>query len=202
MTAKNEKIEIIYNINTQSEVNIPKLNKNNIPINKEIFQKYSDYKSIFNRERTNYDGNIEVNIDICSILEKYDLSNMKSSKAAAIKVFNTFHKNNVFTNQGNKIEITKDGIRESVQKIFENEEQRELIKEHLQVFSNLGDIIEHADLVRQANNNKPNERPGVNSWNYYFAGLNINNKKYSLEFEVRSMDNGNNQYRVQRLEFK
>lgn len=186
----------------ENKPSIPTTNKGNIPIKEELYQKYPDYKSIFNGERNNYDGNIEVNEDISGILDNYDLSNMKSAKEAAINVFNTFHKNNIFTNDGNKIEVSKDGVRESIQKIFESEKQRNLIKEHMQVFSDLGDIIEHADLVGQASNTKPEERPGVNSWNYYFDGLNINGKKYSLEFEVRSMDNGNNQYRVQRLEPK
>lgn len=39
-------------------------------------------------------------------------------------------------------------------------------------------------------------------WNYYFDGLNINNELYHLEFDVRSLDTGENQYRVQRLQKK
>lgn len=38
--------------------------------------------------------------------------------------------------------------------------------------------------------------------NYYFDELNINNELYYLEFDVRSLDTGENQYRVQRLQKK
>ena len=40
----------------------------------------------------------------------------------------------------------------------------------------------------------------MNSLNYYFDELNINNELYYLEFDVRSLDTGETQYRVQRLE--
>lgn len=36
--------------------------------------------------------------------------------------------------------------------------------------------------------------------NYYFDELNINNELYYLEFDVRSMKNGENHYRVRKLE--
>lgn len=72
------------------------------------------------------------------------------------------------------------------------------LKEHLQVFSDLGDIIEHATLVNQTRETK--NRENINSWNYYFDGLNIDGELYHLEFDVRSLHNGQNQYRVQRLQ--
>lgn len=74
------------------------------------------------------------------------------------------------------------------------------MKEHLLVFSDLGDIIENATLVNQTKETK--NRENINYWNYYFDGLEINNELYYLEFDVRSMENGENQYRVQRLEKK
>ena len=45
-------------------------------------------------------------------------------------------------------------------------------------------------------------RKYINFWNYYFDGLVIDNVKYDLEFDVRSLDSGENHYRVQRLEKK
>lgn len=71
---------------------------------------------------------------------------------------------------------------------------------NLKVFSDLGDIIENATLVNQTKETK--NRSNINSWNYYFDGLNINNELYHLEFDVRSLDTGENQYRVQRLQKK
>ncbi len=37
-------------------------------------------------------------------------------------------------------------------------------------------------------------------WNYYYDGLKIGNNSYNFEFEVVSMSNGENHYRVQKLE--
>lgn len=42
-------------------------------------------------------------------------------------------------------------------------------------------------------------RKYINFWNYYFDGLVIDNAKYDLEFDVPSLDSGENHYRVQRL---
>ena len=42
-------------------------------------------------------------------------------------------------------------------------------------------------------------RKYINFWNYYFDGLVIDNVKYDLEFDVPSLDSGENHYRVQRL---
>ena len=66
------------------------------------------------------------------------------------------------------------------------------------VFSDLGDIIEHSKLVNQIPELKGREK--YNSWNYYYDGLKIGNNLYNFEFEVVSMSNGENHYRVQKLE--
>ena len=116
----------------------------------------------------------------------------------AYSIFKKYNSKSIFENDGNKITVSKSGINESIEKIFNNKIQRNLLKEHLQVFSDLGDIIEHATLVNQTKEAK--NRSNINSWNYYFDGLNINNELYHLEFDVRSLDTGENQYRVQRLE--
>ena len=72
------------------------------------------------------------------------------------------------------------------------------MKEHLLVFSDLGDIIEHSKLVNQIPETKGREK--YNSWNYYYDGLKIGNNSYNFEFEVVIMFNGENHYRVQKLE--
>lgn len=111
------------------------------------------------------------------------------------KIFKEFNAKTVFLNDGNKIIVSKSGINESVEKIYSNKEQRNLMKEHLYVFSVLGSVIEHATLVNQTR-----ERKNIYSWNYYFDGLIINGDLYHIEFDVRSLHNGQNQYRVQRLQ--
>ena len=182
--------------------NIPiKQTKGNIPINKELLNKYSTVRKIFDNESNNYNGNVKVKSNV-SELAGIDTSNLSSKemKKYAKEIFKKYNSTNVFTNNDNKITVTSGGIEESINKIFSSKTQRNLLKEHLLVFSDLGDIIEHATLVNQSNETK--NRNDINLWNYYFDGLEINNKKYSLEFDVRSMQDGTNQYRVQRLEQK
>ena len=114
--------------------------------------------------------------------------------------FDLFLKNNLksnYINDNYEIKISKTGIDESIEKIFNSKYQRELLDIHLLVFLNLGNIISKAKLVNQAKELKI--RSNINYWNYYFIKLIINKKVYYLEFDVRSMDSGENQYRVQRL---
>ena len=180
--------------------NIPiKQTKGNIPINKDLLNKYNSVKEIFNNESNNYDGNVKVKNDIIE-LHGVDIDNLSSNetKKYAKEIFKKYNSTNVFINNNNKITVTLGGIEESINKIFASKTQRNLLKEHLLVFSDLGDIIEHATLVNQ--NREIKDRNNINLWNYYLDGLEINDKKYKLEFDVRSMKDGTNQYRIQRLE--
>ena len=191
---------------TKNQVKLPvktniKQTKGNIPINEQYLNKYASVREIFDNESNNYDGKINVRTDLDDV-NNIDLKNIKidDAKKLAVNIFDKYNNKKVFNNNGNLIEVSKSGIEESVKKIFSNQTQRNMLKEHLKVFSDLGDIIEHANLVNQATELK--DRNGINYWNYYFDGLIIDNKTYSLEFDVRSMDSGSNQYRVQRLELK
>ena len=177
----------------------PAYSKNNIPIDNKLLNKYKNVKDIFNNEFDNYDGNIDLKNEISEI-ENSNLSNLKISdlKQLANTIFSKYNSTNNFVNNGNEIVVTKSGINESIEKIYNNRRQRNLLKEHLQVFSDLGDIIEHAKLSNQASNIKNN--PDITHWNYYIDGLNILGESYKLVFDVRSMKDGQNQYRVQRLE--
>ena len=83
-------------------------------------------------------------------------------------------------------------------KIFNSGNQRKLLKEHLLVFSILGNIIENATLINQCREVK--NRNNINFWNYYFEVIIIDNHIYNLEFDIRLLENGENQYIVQRLE--
>ena len=176
-----------------------KLVKGNIPINENLLNKYSNVKDIFSNERNNYDGNVNVKSEI-SELKYFDIdnTNITDLKKMANDIFIKYNQKNIFENNGNKIVVNKSGINESIEKIYNNRKQRNLAKEHLLVFSDLGDIIENATLVNQTPELK--NRENIKLWNYYFDGLKINGELYHLEFDVRSMASGENQYRVQRLE--
>lgn len=175
--------------------------KGNIPINQDLLNKYSTAREIFDNESNNFDGKVNVknNIQELNNIDVFSLK-PKEIKELAYSIFKKYNSKSTFENDGNKITVSKSGISESIEKIFNSKVQRNLLKEHLQVFSDLGDIIENATLVNQTKETK--NRSNINSWNYYFDGLNINNELYHLEFDVRSLDTGENQYRVQRLQKK
>ncbi len=173
--------------------------KGNIPINQELLNKYKNTNEMFSDSINNYNG--EVNIkDNLSELQNISVEDMKIGgvKKLAKEIFQKYNKSNTFYNNDNKILVNKTGIDESITKIFESRQQRELLKEHMLVFSDLGDIIEHSKLVNQAPETKGRKK--YNSWNYYYDGLKIGNNSYNFEFEVVSMSNGENHYRVQKLE--
>jgi len=176
------------------------LNKN-IPINKKLLNKYQTAKEIFLNETNNFDGIVNVNKKIRE-LENIDVEKIKIKelKKLACLIFENHHPTNKFKNGNNTIIVYKRGIYESIEKIFNSKKQRNLLTEHLKVFSDLGDIIEHATLVNQVIENKNREK--YNCWHYYLNGLKIGKNNYFLEFEVVSMSNSENHYRMQRLALK
>lgn len=173
--------------------------KGNIPINQELLNKYKSTNEMFRDSINNYNGEVNVKDNLFE-LQNVSVENMKIGevKKLAKEIFQKYNKSNTFYNSNNKILVNKTGIDESITKIFESRQQRELLKEHLLVFSDLGDIIEHSKLVNQVPETKGREK--YNSWNYYYDGLKIGNNSYNFEFEVVSMSNGENHYRVQKLE--
>lgn len=178
-------------------------NKRNISIKKEYFYKYSSAKDIFDNSKSLL-KNQKNFIKISSIpeLEHLDLKNMKIEelKKLAYNIFHKYHLTTSFLNDNKEIIVSKSGINESIQKIYVSKLQRDLLKEHLTIFSKLGIIIENAILVNQILERK--NRVGILHWNYYIIPVMINSKIFILEFEVRSMMDGENHYRIQRMELK
>ena len=176
-----------------------KYNKGNIPINKDLLNKYANVREIFDNESNNCQRYIKLNSNIPELINlKVRKLTSKEAKLIAKNIFNQYHSTNEFFNNGNKIIITGRGIEESINKIFNSSFQRSLLKIHLLIISNLGYILEQVRLINQIKERK--ERTNINMWNYYFIKLKINNIYYVLELDIRSMDSGQNQYRVQRIE--
>lgn len=171
--------------------------KGNILINDKLLNKYNNVREIFDDTKNNYKDYIKVDY---GLIISINIENVKIEeiKKLAYEIFIQNHSTDTFINDNNKILVSRSGINESVEKICNNYNQRELLKEHLKVFSKLGEIIEHAKLVSQVLEKKGRKK--YNSWNYYVDGIIIGNIEYILEFEVVSMINGKNHYRVQRIE--
>lgn len=175
-----------------------KYNKGNIPINKDLLNKYANVRSIFTEIRNNCNDEIKIrnNIDISNI----NLSNLKSQKMYSYSkiIFSQNHCTNEFYNNGNKIIVSNRDIKHIITYIYKTPGQKNMLFQHLCVFSNLKNIIEHATLISQ---NGSNDIEGEeNSWHYYYNNLDINGNNYTLVFDIVSRQNGENHYRVQRME--
>jgi hypothetical protein len=159
-----------------------------------------------NSEISNYDGKVNVkNINEINELKGVDFENLSRQEAykLAKDIFKKYNNNNCFINDFNKIYVSNGDIKESINKIFSQPIQKEFLSQHLQIFSDLGDIIEIATLVSQvAESKKDKQSSHIDNqlWNYYLNGLKINENSYLFEFDVVSRQDGENHYRVQRLQ--
>ena len=166
----------------------------NIKINKNLLNKYNNLEEIFKYEDKN--SNSIINIDLMNI----DLKNKTANDIyhIATKIFKNNHKKRTFINDKNKINVTNQDIKESINKIYNDRLQNKYLKEHLAIFLILGNVIEKSSLVNQTIENK--NRSKYITWNYYFSNLKIDNQLFNFEFDVVSRIDGENHYRVQRLE--
>ena len=166
----------------------------NIKINKNLLNKYNNLEEIFKYEGKN--NNSIININLMDI----DLKNKTANEIyhIATKIFKNNHKKRTFINDKNKINVTNQDIKESIKKIYNDRIQNKYLKEHLAIFLILGNVIEKSNLVNQTIENK--NRSKYITWNYYFSNLKIDNQLFNFEFDVVSRIDGENHYRVQRLE--
>ena len=95
---------------------------------------------------------------------------------------------NVFINNGEEIYVSNADIKESIAKIVRSIYQKQLLTEHLELFSKLDKIIENGQKINFASEVKARKK--YFNWDYYALPIVINNKKYILEFDVvLRMDN-------------
>lgn len=176
-----------------------KYNKGNIPINKDLLNKYANVREIFDNESNNCDETICI-ISNINELKNVDISKITKTEVyhMAVRIFNNYHSKNMLANSNNKIIVSNTDIKESINKINNNSLQKKYLKEHLLIFSNLENIIKKAKIINQTLENK--NRKNNKIWSYYLNKININKKYFLFEFDVISKENGENHYRVQRLE--
>lgn len=133
----------------KSKNNIIKQANGNIPIKNQLLDKYSNAKEMMAKEKNNYDGKVDIK-DASKIeeLNNVNLSEMTKSDIyhLATNIFDTYNSVNTFKNDGNEIKVSHADIKECMKKIYK-EDQVKYLKEHLQVFSDLGDVIEKHKLA-------------------------------------------------------
>lgn len=178
-------------------------NKGNIPLDGKLLNRYLTVRAIFDDAENILKCKDKI-IKLFDIeyIRNIDLNNLRISNAKTLAndIFNKYHDKNYFFNNNSKIIVSKSGINESIEKIYNNRIQRDYMIEHLIVFSKLGEVIENAKLVNQIYERK--NRENTLFWNYYIISIYINTKLFIIEFEVRSMHDGENHYRLQRLELE
>ena len=167
-----------------------------IPIYPELLGKYETANKIFDNESLKHHKTIKLEDNIVE-LKDLELNHYSSKelKDLANSLFSKYNSTSTFINNNCIISVTKNGINECIEKLYSK--QKNFFKEHLIVIANLERIIPRAELVNQIYENKA--RHDIFSWNYYFAKVMINNELFYIEFDVRSLIIGENQYRVQRV---
>ena len=164
-----------------------------IPINKSIFNKYESVGEMFNFVTVNCEKSMRIDlIDFNLELKNTYIYHL------AIDVFRRKHNSNVFFNNGNAIYVTNQDIKESINKICNDRMQNVFLRQHLSIFNNLGEIIEKSILVNQALEVKG--RMKYITWNYYFNTFYIEDIKYNIIIDVVSRCDGQNHYRLHRIE--
>jgi len=192
-TVFNETFKLL-NTENKGIINYPNMElvKGNISIVLELLNRYKSVNDIFEYEK-NFLNVIWLRDNIELSYENISISDAKS---IAISLFesNNFS-NKILWNDFNII-VSKAGIRESIEKIFYNNQKYYLV-EHFIILKNLDLVIKNMVLVNQGIENKNREK--YNSWNYYISKVCVNGQLFTLEIEIVSMLNGENHYRVQRL---
>jgi len=192
-TVFNETFKLL-NTENKGIINYPNMElvKGNISIVLELLNRYKSVNDIFEYEK-NFLNVIWLRDNIELSYENISISDAKS---IAISLFesNNFS-NKILWNDFNII-VSRAGIRESIEKIFYNN-QRNYLMEHFIIIKNLDLVIRNMFLVNQGIENKNREK--YNSWNYYISKVCVNGQLFTLEIEIVSMLNGENHYRVQRL---
>ena len=184
--------EMEYGLNSENTI---KWVKGNVPIEERLLNKYQSARDIFDsKEKIN-----NFKVDCRNIIKVSKNIKIGELKKQAYEVFRQNHKATTFKNISNEIVVNISGIYECVEKIYNNRRQRNYIDEHMIVFSHLGEIISQAKLINQSTNYKE-YRKNIFYWNYYMIKVQINKVQYNYLFDVRAMQDGQNQYRIGRLE--
>lgn len=170
----------------------------NIPLNDVVFNKYKNVNEIFKSERLDEENGYYVMSKLK--IEKEFIFNLSNTDIYhfAVIIFKKYHNINIFNNNRVDIIVSNTDIKESINKINNNSLQKRYLKEHLIIFSDLGNIIRNEILVNQTLENK--DRSQNKLWSYYLIKLVIENVEFLFEFDVIYKENKENHYRIQRLE--
>lgn len=171
------------------------INENEIAIDKyqNINEAMYDYA---NKIKDNFNTTINIETNKTKIPVDYSQQPQTTIFQKAKEVFSKIGKN-IFQNNGDNIYVSNGDIKESIAKTVRNIEQKKLLAEHIEIFSNLDRIIENGTLIAKGNETKG--RSEYKKWDYYATPIKINGDNYIVEFDTVLRDNGQKHFRLERI---
>lgn len=171
------------------------INENEIAIDKyqNINEAMYDYA---NKIKDNFNTTINIETNKTKIPVDYSQQPQTTIFQKAKEVFSKIGKN-IFQNNGDNIYVSNGDIKESIAKTVRNTEQKKLLAEHIEIFSNLDRIIENGTLIAKGNETKG--RSEYKKWDYYATPIKINGDNYIVEFDTVLRDNGQKHFRLERI---
>jgi len=95
------------------------------------------------------------------------------------------------------IHVSNGDIKESLAKALRNNEQKQYLSYHVEIFRFLDKIIANGILISKENELK--ERSQFLSWEYYISYVIINNTTFLVQFDVVLRINGTKHFRIERI---
>ena len=188
--------EIKYGASAENTI---KWVKGNMPIDNKLFNKYNNVELIFKQGTVKRATRITPRISETNLLKVKTMSENEVYHLA-VKIVKNNNDKNIFLNNKQRIIISNGDIKESINKIYRSKFQRIYLLEHLEIFANIKTVIKNATLVSQSTETK--NRVDNTIWSYYLTSIIINKTRYLVEFDVISRKDGENHYRVQRIQKK
>lgn len=148
-----------------------------------------------NKIKDNFNTTINIETNKTKIPVDYSQQPQTTIFQKAKEVFSKIGKN-TFQNNGDNIYVSNGDIKESIAKTVRNTEQKKLLAEHIEIFSNLDRIIENGTLIAKGNETKG--RSEYKKWDYYATPIKINGDNYIVEFDTVLRDNGQKHFRLER----
>lgn len=162
-------------LNTQNDSLVSKTNI--------IDEKVNEY---INSVKNNFVESAKIDTNIVQseneIPINYKMASESTIYSKAKSLFSKIGKK-VFNNNSEKIFVTNNDIKESIDKTIKNPEQKELINENLAVFSQLDKIIENAREI--AYSEKDSKSRPFKDYKYYVSNALIDGNQYVVEFDTR-----------------
>ena len=149
-----------------------------------------------NKVKSDFKTNIEIKTNKKIAPVDYKSQSQATIFQKAKSVFSKIGKS-VFKNNGENIYVSNGDIKESIAKTVRNEQQKQLLSEHMEIFSNLDKIIENGELIAKGNETKG--RSQFNNWDYYATPVKIDGENYIVEFDTVVRDNKQKHFRLERI---